>query len=146
MKIVVASDHGGFSLKETVLQTIKDCGHEALDFGTDSEQRVDFPDYAEKACRALQEGKADRAILMCGTGIGMCIAANKNKGVYASVCHDTFSAHQGVEHDGMNTLCLGGRIIGLELAAELVRSFLNAGPAQGGRYMERVNKFKAWEK
>lgn len=145
MKIAVACDHGGYSLKNVVLQTILEEGHQTLDLGTFGVESVDFPDYAEKAGRALFDGSADRAILMCGSGVGICIAANKIKGVYASICHDTYSAHQGVEHDHINALCLGGRIIGDELAKEIVKAFLAAAPVRAERHLRRVNKIKAIE-
>ena len=145
MKIVVASDHGGFPLKNIVLKTIQEEGHEALDLGTFGTESVDFPDFAEKAGKALLDGRADRAVLMCGSGVGVCISANKMKGIYASVCHDTYSAHQGVEHDHMNALCLGGRIIGEEVAREVVTAFLAAVPMQAERQLRRVGKIKAIE-
>ena len=116
MKIVVACDHGGFPLHEVVLEAIKEAGHEAIDLGIAEYEPVDFPDYAEKAAKVLNAGEADRAILMCGSGIGISIAANKIKGVLAGLCHDTYSAHQGVEHDDMNALCMGGLVIGKALA------------------------------
>jgi len=126
MKIAVGCDHAGFPLKEIVLRTIEEMGYEAIDVGTYSLDRVDFPDFAEKVGVAIQEGKAERGIAICGSGVGSCIAANKMTGIYASVCHDTYSAHQGVEHDNMNVLCLGARIIGVELAREIVQAFLKA--------------------
>jgi RpiB/LacA/LacB family sugar-phosphate isomerase len=107
MKIALACDHGGFPLKQDILQAIRSAGHEALDLGTYSCDPVDYPDFAQKAGEALQTGTAERAIVMCGSGVGACIAANKMHGVYAGLCHDTYSAHQGVEHDNMNMLCLG---------------------------------------
>ena len=145
MKIAVATDHGGFPLKQTVIATIKSLNHEVLDFGANSDAPVDFPDYVEKACKAVQEKKADRAIVMCGSGVGACIAANKMKGIYAAICHDVYSAHQGVEHDQMNTLCLGGRIVGTELAADLVKAFLAADYFDGEKYVRRFNKIKVLE-
>ena len=126
MRVAVASDHVGFVMKKVVLEAVQKAGHDALDLGTFSQESVDYPDFAEKACRVIQSGQAERGILICGSGVGVCIAANKMKGIYASVCHDTFSAHQGVEHDEMNVLCLGGQIIGSELAKELVNAFLSA--------------------
>jgi ribose 5-phosphate isomerase B len=140
MKIAVASDHGGFPLKQTVIDTAKALNHEVLDFGTDSEVSVDFPDFVKKAGQAVQNGKADRAIVLCGSGVGACIAANKMKGIYAAICHDVYSAHQGVEHDQMNALCLGGRIIGVELAKELVTTFLTAQYFSGEKYQRRFDK------
>ncbi len=126
MKIAIACDHGGFPLKETVIDTVRAAGHEPLDLGTDSAESVDYPDYAEKLGRAIQNSDAERGVLLCGSGVGANIAANKMKGVYAGICHDTYSAHQGVEHDDMNVLCLGSRIIGPEPAKEIVAAFLGA--------------------
>ena len=146
MKVAVACDHAGFALKETVLNKIKELGHEALDCGCDGVQRVDFPDYAAKAGALLTQGKADRAVLICGSGIGMCIAANKIRGVYACVCHDAYSAHQGVEHDNMNALCLGALVIGKHTAEELVERFLNARYFNEGNYKKRVDKVLELEK
>ena len=149
MRVAVACDHAGFPLKETVIQAVEQCGHEVLDLGAFSTARVDYVDFAVKAGVALQEGKAERGILICGSGVGVCIAANKMKGVYASICHDTYSAHQGVEHDAMNMLCLGGRIIGPEIARELVFAFLNArfvGNDPGEeRHARRVKKVRDLE-
>src|SRR5215216_7446094 len=144
MKIAVGFDHAGFPLKDIVLQAVRDAGHEAIDLGTNSADPVDFPDYSEKVGRAVQSGEAERGILVCGSGVGACIAANKMKGVYASICHDTYSAAQGVMHDDMNVLCLGGRVIGPELASALVNAFLNANylgnDAGGERLSRRVEK------
>lgn len=140
MRVAVATDHGGFPIKQAVLEAIRESGHEALDLGTHSLESVDFPDYAEKAGLALQQGRADRAVLLCGSGVGISIAANKINGVYAAVCHDTYSAHQGVEHDNMNALCLGGRVIGTELAKELVRTFLSASFQSEERFQRRAEK------
>lgn len=145
MRIAIGCDHGGFPLKEAVVAAVREAGHEVLDFGTDSPERVDFPDYAEPVARAVASGEADRGILMCGSGVGMAIAANKVPGAYASVCHDTYSAHQGVEHDGMNVLCLGGRIVGPALAREIVLAFLAAHPDPGERYARRREKVRALE-
>ena len=149
MKIAVGFDHAGFPLKETVLKAIQDAGHEPIDMGTNSAEPVDFPDITEKVGRVVQSGEAERGILVCGSGIGACIAANKMKGVYASICHDTYSAAQGVLHDDMNVLCLGGRVIGPELAKALIPAFLNAnylGNDSGGeRLARRVNKIHKME-
>ena len=149
MKIAVATDHAGFPIRDIVLEAVRDAGHEIIDLGTHSTEAVDYPDYAEKIGRAIQSGEADRGILLCGSGVGASIAANKMKGVYAAVCHDSYSAHQGVEHDDMNVLCLGGRIIGPELVRELVESFLKArfvgnDPGQE-RHMRRVGKVRRIE-
>lgn len=145
MRIAIGTDHAGFSLRNTVLQAVQAEGHEILDFGTFSEERVDFPDFALKVAEAVQQGSADRGILLCGSGVGVCIAANKVNGVYASVCHDVYSAHQGVEHDGMNVLCLGGKVIGTELTREIVISFLRAVQNNDPRYLARINKIKKIE-
>jgi len=149
MKIAVGFDHAGFPLKETVLKVVQAAGHEPIDMGTNSAEPVDFPDITEKVGRAVQSGEAERGILVCGSGIGACIAANKMKGVYASICHDTYSAAQGVLHDDMNVLCLGGRVIGPELAKALIPAFLNAhylGNDSGGeRLARRVNKIHKME-
>ncbi|WP_299028237.1 ribose 5-phosphate isomerase B [uncultured Thermanaerothrix sp.] len=145
MRVAIACDHGGFPLKASVVEAVRSLGHEVVDFGVDSEERVDYPDFAEKAGRALQRGEVERAILICASGIGVNIAANKMQGVYAGVCHDTYSAHQGVEHDNMNTLCLGGRIIGPELAKEIVRAFLMAKFLGEDRYRRRFEKVRALE-
>ena len=149
MKVVVGFDHAGFPLKGTILNAVRKAGHEPIDVGTNSAEPVDFPDYSEKVGRAIENGEAERGILVCGSGVGACIAANKMKGVYASICHDTYSAGQGVRHDDMNVLCLGARVIGPELAASLVRAFLDAnyqGNQVGGeRLARRVAKIHRME-
>jgi len=142
MRIAISSDHAGFSLKKKVIDKLLTLNQVVIDLGTDSELPVDFPDYAEKAGRKIQKNEADRAIIICGSGVGACIAANKLKGVYASVCHDTYSAHQGVEHDNMNTLCLGARIIGEEPAMEIVEAFIDAKFIIDERFIRRTNKIK----
>jgi ribose 5-phosphate isomerase B len=145
MKIVVANDHAGFPIKEAVLEAIKEAGHEVIDLGTYTADRVDYPDFAEKAGRALIAGEADRAVVICGSGIGVNITANKMKGVYAGLVSDIYSAHQGVEHDNMNMLCMGGQIVGPTLAKEIVKAFLGASMMDVDRYKNRINKFKAIE-
>jgi ribose 5-phosphate isomerase B len=149
MKIAVAADHAGFPLKSMVIVTAMHLGHTVLDLGTDSTDPVDYPDYAEKLGRAIQEGQAERGILLCGSGVGVSIAANKIKGIYAGVCHDTYSAHQAVEHDNMNVLCFGTRVIGEELAKEIVSTFLAArfiGEEPGQeRHAMRVGKVRKLE-
>lgn len=145
MRIAIACDHGGFPLKRDIIQVAEHLGHQVLDLGTWDTKSVDYPDYAEKAGQAVQRGDADRAVVLCGSGVGACVAANKLKGVYASVCHDTYSAHQGVEHDNVNLLCLGARIVGAELAKEIVTAFLNATFSQDERFLRRFNKVKAIE-
>jgi ribose 5-phosphate isomerase B len=149
MRVVIASDHAGFPLKETVIKAVQAAGHEPVDLGTNSNASVDYADFAEKVGRAIQRGQADRGILLCGSGVGACIAANKMKGIYAAICHDTYSAHQGVEHDSMNVLCIGGRVIGPEVAKELVPAFLGArfvgnDPGQE-RHARRVGKVRKIE-
>ncbi|MCP5095973.1 MAG: ribose 5-phosphate isomerase B [Chloroflexi bacterium] len=146
MKVAVACDHGGFPLKEMVLQTVRDAGHDPIDLGTDSSDSVDYPDFAQKIGIAINSAVADRGILICGSGAGANIAANKIKGLYASVCHDTYSAHQAVEHDDMNVLCMGARIIGAETAKELVNAYLGAIYWDTGNYARRVKKVHAIEK
>jgi len=140
MIIAVAADHAGFPLKATVIETIRAAGHVAIDLGTDSTESVDYPDYVEKAAQLILEGTADRAVVICGSGVGACITGNKFVGVYACLCHDTYSAAQGVEHDHMNMLCLGARIIGSELANRIVTSFLSAEPSDEPRHLRRVGK------
>jgi len=149
MKIAVGFDHGGFPLKQVTLDEVRAAGHEPIDMGTNSAESVDFPDFTEKVGRAIQNGEAERGIIVCGSGVGACIAANKMKGVYASICHDTYSAAQGVMHDDMNVLCLGGRVVGVELAKSLIAAFLNAeyqGNNPGGeRLARRVGKIHKLE-
>ena len=149
MKVAIGFDHAGFPLKQTVLEAVRAAGHEPIDLGTHSADAVDFPDFAEAVGRTIQNGEAERGILCCGSGIGACIAANKMKGVWASICHDTYSAAQGVQHDRMNVLCLGGRVIGPELATAVVKSFLGArylGDDPGGeRLARRVAKIEKME-
>ncbi len=145
MKIALGCDHAGFLLKPVILETIRKAGHTVLDVGTDSTSPVDYPDIARKLGEAILEKKADRGVLVCGSGVGACIAANKIHGIYAGVCHDVYSAHQGVEHDDMNVLCLGSRIIGLEVARELVLAFLSARFSKEERHRRRVGKIRAIE-
>lgn len=144
MKVAVGCDHGGFPLKQVVIDAVSALGHEVIDVGTFSAEAVDFPDFVKKVGEKVQSGETERGILICGSGIGASIAANKMKGVYASICHDTYSAAQGVEHDAMNVLCLGGRVIGPELVKVIVPAFLNAeylGDKTGGeRFARRVGK------
>ena len=146
MKVAVAADHAGYPLKEMVIEAIRASGHLPIDLGTHSTESVDYPDFAEKAGIAIVDGSADRAVVICGSGVGACITGNKIAGVYACLCHDTYSASQGVEHDQMNMLCLGARIIGSELATRIVESFLAAQPSDDPRHQRRVGKIKAIEK
>ena len=143
MRIAVASDHAGFPLKARAIDVVREAGHEAIDLGTHSTAPVDYPDIAQLLGAALQHGEADRGILLCGSGVGASIAANKLRGIRAAVCHDTYSAHQGVEHDNMNVLTLGARFIGAELLAELVAAFLRAQFSTEERHRRRVGKIAA---
>jgi RpiB/LacA/LacB family sugar-phosphate isomerase len=146
MKVGVACDHAGFPLKEVVLQAVRNAGHEVLDLGTHTTDPVDYPDYAEKLGRAIQEGRAERGILLCGSGVGAAVAANKLRGIRAGVCHDSYSAHQCVEHDDVNILSLGGRVIGPETASELVGIFLRAQFSGEERHLRRLHKVNAIER
>lgn len=145
MKILVAADHAGFQLKQELVRYISGLGHAVVDLGTDSERAVDYPDFAQALGEALVAGQGDRGVLICGSGVGASIAANKIPGVRAAVCHDAYSAHQGVEHDDMNVLTLGGRIVGDELAKDLTRTFLAAEYSGEERHARRVGKIKAIE-
>lgn len=145
MRVAVACDHGGFPLKDTILDAVKAAGHEAFDLGAFNAESSDYPDFAEKIGRVILDGQAERGILICGSGVGASIAANKIHGIYAGVCHDTYSAHQGVEHDAMNVLCLGARIIGPALAQELVAAFLGAQFSNEERHVRRVGKTRRIE-
>jgi len=145
MRVAVAADHGGFPLKDVVINTLKQLGHTPIDLGTDSSASVDYPDFAELAGKAIVNGEADRAVAICGSGVGVCIAGNKINGVYACLCHDTYSAAQGVEHDHMNMLCLGARVIGDELAKKIVEAFITAEPSDEPRHLRRVGKTRTIE-
>ncbi|MEN8232076.1 MAG: ribose 5-phosphate isomerase B [Thermodesulfobacteriota bacterium] len=146
MIIALGADHGGFPLKKTVSATIEAANHEVLDLGTFDETPVDYPDYARSVAEAIVNEQAQRGVLICGSGVGACVAANKIMGIRACLCHDTYSAHQGVEHDDMNVLCLGARIIGPALAVELVKSFLAAHFSGSERHKRRLEKVAALEK
>ncbi len=146
MKIAIGSDHAGFELKEEVRKYIAGLGHEVLDLGAYNTEPSDYPDFAEFVGRALHAKNADRGILICGSGVGVSVAANKMPGIRAAMCHDTYSAHQGVEHDDMNVLVLGSRIIGYALAFDLVSAYLNAHfQSNEERFVRRFNKVKAIE-
>ena len=145
MKVAVACDHAGYPLKQPVIEVLLSLGHEPMDLGTHSTKSVDYPDYAEKAGLAIVNGEAERGIVICGSGVGACIAANKLVGVYACLCHDMYSAAQGVEHDQMNLLCLGARIIGSELAKGIVQAFMGAHPSDDPRHIRRVGKIRTIE-
>lgn len=146
MKLALASDHAGFALKDYLAQYLQTRGHEVVDLGVESDQvRADYPDAAAAVAQAVLKGEAERGLLVCGSGVGACIAANKFHGIYASIAHDTYSAAQGVEHDRMNVLCLGGRIIGPLLAEQLVEAFVRAQPNPDERYERRFEKVKKIE-
>ncbi len=146
MKIAIACDHGGWALKEPIANLLRSMGHEVLDLGAHTcDPHDDYPDFARYIGQAIQHKQADRGILLCGSGVGACVAANKIRGIRASVCHDAYSAHQGVEHDDMNVLCLGARIIGPALAEELVRAFVNATFSNEERHRRRLEKVLAIE-
>jgi ribose 5-phosphate isomerase B len=147
MKVAVAFDHRGVKLRERVLEELAALGYDAVDLGTDSSaERVDYPDKARELGEAIREGAAERGVLVCGSGVGASIAACKLPGIRAAICHDAYSAHQGVEHDDMNVLCLGSEIVGAELAAELVCAFLQARFDGGERYVRRLEKVEAMER
>lgn len=140
MQIALGCDHGGFPLKNRLRMVIEAAGHTIVDCGTDSDCSVDYPDFARKVGETILIGDADRGVLLCGSGVGISVAANKIPGIRAGICHDTYSAHQGVEHDDMNVLCIGARIVGEELAVELVRAFLSAQFTNEERHLRRLNK------
>jgi RpiB/LacA/LacB family sugar-phosphate isomerase len=145
MRLVLGSDHAGYLLKQALATMLRAEGHEVVDVGTDSEAPVDYPDFAEAVGRAVTDGRAPRGVLICGSGVGAAVAANKIRGVRAAICHDTYSAHQGVEHDDMNVLVLGGRIVGGALAEDLVRAYVGASFSRGERHVRRLAKIKALE-
>jgi ribose 5-phosphate isomerase B len=145
MRIAVGCDHAGFPLKGPAVEELKRLGHEVIDLGTNSTDAVDYPDFAQKVAEAVMRGEANRGLILCGSGVGATIAANKVPGVRAAMCHDTYSARQGVEHDDMNVLCLGARVIGEELALDVIRSWLGATFSDEERHRRRLNKVKAIE-
>jgi ribose 5-phosphate isomerase B len=145
MKIAVAFDHRGVHLRNAVLEALSE--HEVIDFGTDTDAvRIDYPDKAREVGEAIQHGRAQRGVLVCGSGVGASVAACKRTGIRAAICHDAYSAHQGVEHDDMNVLCLGSEVVGPSLAVELVQAFLRAEFAGEGRYLERLLKVAEMER
>ena len=146
MRIAVAADHAGFPLKQPIVDELRRLGHEATDLGTHSAEPVDYPDIAELLGEALRRGDADRGIMICGSGVGASVAANKLPGIRAAVAHDTYSAHQGVEHDDMNVLAIGARVIGQEVAMELVRAFVSAAFSGDERHVRRLQKVLAIER
>jgi ribose 5-phosphate isomerase B len=145
MRIALGADHAGFEMKQELVDFVRNLGHEAIDVGTSSTAAVDYPDFAAAVGHEIINGGADRGVLICGSGVGASIAANKIPGIRAGICHDCYSAHQGVEHDAMNVLVLGARIIGPELARDLVRTFLGAKFSGEERHMRRLEKVKKIE-
>jgi ribose 5-phosphate isomerase B len=145
MRVAIGFDHAGFPLKGDVICVLEELGHEAVDFGTDSTAPVDYPDFAKAVGLAVSRGRCDRGIVVCGSGVGASVAATKIPGVRAALCHDTFSARQGVEDDDLNVLCLGARVIGPSLAAEVMRAFLAARFSNLERHVRRLNKVKQIE-
>jgi ribose 5-phosphate isomerase B len=146
MKIALASDHAGYPLKQHLIKFLQAQGHEVIDLGVNTDAvPSDYPDAAEAIAHAVLDGRAERGILACGSGVGASIAANKVHGIYSAVCHDTYSAHQGVEHDQMNVLCVGARIIGPALAEELATAFIRAQPSTEERHLRRFGKVQAIE-
>jgi ribose 5-phosphate isomerase B len=147
VKVAVAFDHRGVHLRDVVLAALAELGHETLDLGTDTDaQRIDYPDKAREIGEAIRSGEAERGVLVCGSGVGASVAACKLRGIRAAICHDIYSAHQGVEHDDMNVLCLGSEVVGPSLAAELVRAFCAARFDGGERYVKRLEKVQAMER
>ena len=147
MNVAVAFDHRGVHLRDRILELLREDGHEVVDLGTDSDRyRIDYPDKAAELGAELTAGRAERGVLVCGSGVGAAVAACKIAGIRAAICHDAYSAHQGVEHDDMNVLCLGSEVVGPSLAAELVRAFLGARFDGGARYVARLEKVQAMER
>src|SRR5450755_4003870 len=146
MRFAIGADHAGFPLKATIIQTLIDGGHEILDLGTNSTEPVDYPDYADKVAAALVTGQVDRGVIVCGSGVGASVAANKIHGIRAGLAHDVYSAHQGVEHDDVNVLCLGARIIGSATAIEVVTAFAGARFTGEDRHQRRLSKIMEMEK
>lgn len=145
MKIAIASDHAGFALKQEIIEFFSDTGAQIADLGAYSDAPADYPDFAEKIGSAIIKGEFERGVLICGSGVGASVAANKIKGIRAGLCHDTYSAHQGVEHDAMNVLVLGARVVGIELAKELVAAFLAAEFTSEERHSRRLEKVAGLE-
>jgi len=145
MKVAVAADHAGFPLKEGVMEELRRLGHEPLDLGTHSTEPVDYPDSARDAAEAVLGGRAERAVLICGSGAGAAVAASKFRGIRAATCHDSFSAHQAVEDDDLNVMCLGARVVGLGLARELVKIYVSARFSGAERHRRRLGKIAAIE-
>lgn len=146
MRIAVGADHRGYELKDAIAAHLRAAGHQVTDVGTNGPESVDYPDLAVAVCAEIQEGRAERGIMVCGSGVGAVIAANKLPGIRAGLCHDTYSAHQGVEHDDMNMVCMGSRVVGEDLALEIVDSFIGARFSGEERYRRRLAKVLALER
>jgi RpiB/LacA/LacB family sugar-phosphate isomerase len=146
MRIILGADHRGYELKNALAAYLRKQGHDVIDAGTNSDESVDYPDLALVVGEAIQDGRAERGILVCGSGVGACIAANKLVGVRAAITHDTYSAHQGVEHDDMNVICLGSKVVAEDAAREIVLAFVEARFSPEERYVRRLDKVKAMEK
>lgn len=145
MKVVIGSDHAGFQLKNDMGDLLRSMGNDILDVGAFNENPSDYPDFAEAVGRAVLDGKAERGVLICGSGVGASVAANKLPGIRAGMCEDTYSAHQGVEHDNINVLVLGSRVVGIALAQDLVRAFMGAKFSNEERHVRRLGKVRALE-
>ena len=146
LKLVIGADHAGFPLKDPVIKLLRSWGHTVKDCGTSSTDPVDFPDIAAKVCGEVRSGRAERGIMVCGTGVGACIAANKNPGIRAALCHDTYSAHQSVEHDDVNVLCMGAWIIGIKVAEEILAAYLTARFSTDEDFRRRVRKLNEMDR
>ncbi len=146
MRVAIGSDHAGYQLKSELARELDSAGHAVTDLGTHGREAVDYPDYAQAVAEAVAHGEADRGVLVCGSGVGVGVAANKIPGIRAGVCHDTYSAHQAVEHDDINVLCLGERVIGSALAREVLHSFMQARFAGEARHVQRLEKLAAIER
>ena len=145
MRIALGSDHAGFEMKGVLAKLLGERGHQVVDVGTNSTEPVDYPDFAEAVGKAVLDERADRGVLICGSGVGASVAANKMRGIRAGLCHDTYSAHQGVEHDDMNILVLGSRVIGFALAQEIVTAYIGAKFSNEERHVRRLGKVKSME-
>jgi ribose 5-phosphate isomerase B len=146
MKIAIGGDHAGYPLKGPVIELLRAQGHDVDDFGSYSPEPVDFPDIARLVCVAVRDGAAERGVMVCGTGVGACIAANKIPGIRAALCHDTYSAHQCVEHDDVNVLCIGAQIVGIKLVGEILSAFLAAEFSTAEEFRRRVRKLSEMER
>jgi len=146
MRIIVGGDHAGFPLKGTIVAALREWGHEVEDVGTHTGEPIDFPIVARRVCDPLRSGKFDRGVMVCGTGIGACMAANKIPGIRAALCHDVYSAHQSVEHDNANVICLGAQIVGDKLALDLLRAFLDARMSSEEHFQRRVRQLAELER